>query len=99
MRQTQRQREDGVLPLRASKQGPEVASGTRKKDGGAGETAARRVAGDLRGHGAEHEAGCGRELSSAVRGTLMAPGSVDTDQEAALSPRGAGRAEGGGGNR
>lgn len=57
------------------------------------------VAGDLRGHGAEHEAGCGRELSSAVRGTLMAPGSVDTDQEAALSPRGAGRAEGGGDNR
>lgn len=46
------------------------------------------VAGDLRGHGAEHEAGCGRELSSAVRGTLMAPGSVDTNQEAALSPRG-----------
>lgn len=42
VRQTQRQREDGVLPLRASKQGPEVASGTRKKDGGAGETAARR---------------------------------------------------------
>lgn len=86
MRQTQRQLEDGVPPLRASKLGPEVALGNMKKDGWSWRDR-QPVVGDLRGRGAEHEAGSGGELSSVVRCTLMAPGSVETSQEAALSPR------------